>query len=95
WLTAADGKGYAAAYCAFAKESSPADGLLAELRAPFLFLTGENDPHSTPEMSAALAKIAPHGEAVVVRGAAHLLQLTHAAEVNRALSAFAAKCGGG
>ena len=92
WLAAADGEGYAALYAAFAKETAPADGRLAQLRAPCLFLTGEKDGHSTPEMSRALAKTAPRGEAAAVCGAAHLLQLTHAAEVNGALLAFAKKC---
>ncbi|MGI9298336.1 MAG: alpha/beta fold hydrolase [Gammaproteobacteria bacterium] len=95
WLDSADCHGYAALYRVFAEEERAADGALSALRVPALFLTGEKDANSTPAMSAAMAKIAPRGRAVVVRGAGHLAQLTHPAEVNAALREFAGECGGG
>ena len=88
WLDSADRRGYAALYRVFAEEDGAADGVLSSLRAPSLFLTGENDCNSAPAMSAAMAKIAPRGRAVFVGGAGHLAHLTHPMEVNNALREF-------
>ncbi|MGI9306606.1 MAG: alpha/beta fold hydrolase [Gammaproteobacteria bacterium] len=92
WLRAADREGYAALYRAFGENDGPAANELSAFDAPLFLLTGENDANSAPEMSRKMAARAPHGRAEIVRGAGHLMQLTHAAEVNNALAAFAADC---
>ena len=51
-------------------------------------MTGELEPNSTPAMSRAMAKLVPNGRAQIVKGAAHMMPMTHAAEVNAALSTF-------
>lgn len=85
WLERADRDGYADAYRVFAKEDGPSDAGLTALDRPALFLTGENDPNSTPAMSRAMADRAPRGRAVVVEGAAHMAPMTHVEEVCAAL----------
>lgn len=69
WLEAVDPIGYARAYRVFAtSDVGPLDGLAR----PALFMTGELDPHSTPEMSRAMAAAAPLGRAVVLPGHRHM-----------------------
>ena len=88
WLTSVDPAHYKAAYAAFAAADSPADEALAGLTCPALFLTGADEPNSTPAMSEAMAALVPGGRAVVVPGAAHMAMMTHAAMVNAALAGF-------
>ena len=85
WLTAGDPRGYADAYHVFAHHDGPADALLAGLTCPALFLTGADDPNSTPAMSEAMAKQAPSGTAISIADAAHMVPMTHAAEVAAAI----------
>lgn len=87
-LQAADPEGYAAAYRAFAEGDDVYAGRLAELSCPALFLTGAEDPNSTPEMSRAMAEAAPHGRLVLVPGAGHMVGLTAPEAVNTALAAW-------
>ncbi len=93
WLKDLDRQGYAAAYSVFAQEDGPSEAALGALAMPALFLTGADDGNSTPAMSEAMAHAAPRGEAVIVRGARHMAQLTHAVEVNAAMRGFFARCG--
>jgi len=92
WLTQVDGCAYAAAYSVFANDTGLSDAELAKLQQPHLFLTGAEDENSTAEMSLAMAKMAPKGEAVIISGARHLAQLTHADKVNVTLGDFIARC---
>lgn len=92
WLTETDRAGYARAYSVFAEGDAPEDDALAALPVPALFLTGEGDANSTAEMSRAMAEIAPHGGAVVVKHAGHMAMMTHPAEVTRELLAFCERC---
>lgn len=91
WLTSADPKGYARAYSVFASENGPSRAALAAMQIQTLFLTGANDPNSTPDMAYAMAKHAPLGRALVVDDAAHMVPMTHPAQVAAALIAHAAK----
>ena len=86
WLTGVVTEHYKTAYEVFAAENGPADADLARLSCPALFMTGAKEPNSTPEMSEAMARIAPHGRAVIVEGAAHMLPMTHAVPVNAELA---------
>jgi len=92
WLSEVDPKGYAAAYRVFANEDGPAPGDLATLPCPALFMTGRKEPNSTPAMSLAMAALAPRGRANIVEGAAHMMPMTHANQVNAALLEFAQEC---
>jgi pimeloyl-ACP methyl ester carboxylesterase len=85
WLGRADRAGYADAYRVFAEEDGPPDAGLAALDRPALFLTGANDPNSTPAMSRAMADRAPRGRAVILDNAAHMAPMTHVEEIGEAL----------
>lgn len=91
WLRAVDPAGYKAAYAVFAKDE-PADGDLTAIRVPALFLTGSEDPNSTPAMSRAMAALAPRGQARIIPGAAHMAPLTHPGPVTVAIAALAQDC---
>ncbi len=88
WLRAADPSGYKQAYTAFAHSDDPKQSTLEALACPALFATGALEPNSTPEMSNAMAKLAPQGRALILDGAAHMMPMTHADEVNCALWDF-------
>lgn len=89
WLREVDPKGYKLAYTAFAETNGPSRAAIRALTCRALFVTGALEPNSTPEMSRAMAALAPKGRALVVAGAAHMMPLTHAEEVNAAILALA------
>lgn len=89
WLSGVDPAGYRLAYSVFAHNNGPNPTALAALSCPPLFLTGREDPNSTPAMSQAMADLAPKGRAQIVEGAAHMLPMTHVSQVNAALLDFA------
>ncbi len=88
WLTATNPAGYKQAYTLFSNSENPRRDELKKILCPALFMTGELEPNSTPAMSRAMAEIVPQGRAQIVKGAAHMMPMTHAAEVNAALSTF-------
>ena len=55
---------------------------------PALFVTGAEEPNSTPQMSRDMAKITPQGHSYIVEGAAHMAPMTHAAEIAAELHGF-------
>ena len=72
----------------FSDADAEHSGRLGRLEAPALFITGTDDPNSTPEMSQAMTRLAPRGQLVVMPDARHMLTLTHANAVSRELRAF-------
>jgi 3-oxoadipate enol-lactonase len=60
-------------------------GQLATVRAPTLVLAGADDPATPPRHSAVIASGIPGARLRVVRGAAHLANVSNAAEVSAAL----------
>lgn len=94
WLVDTDPAAYQAAYAVFAREDGPASAELAGIRCPCLFMTGAADPNSTPRMSREMAGITPHGRVQIVEGAAHMMPMTHATQVNAVLGEFFARCFG-
>jgi len=92
WLTSVDPSAYGAAYRVFANADGPSDAGLQNLECPALYLTGEDEPNSTPAMSEALATQTPNARAHVVPGAAHMAMMTHPDAVTRALSDFFHRC---
>ena len=88
WLGSVSLDGYAAAYKVFAESDRVFSGRLGGLRMPAHFITGSDDPNSTPGMSIALAAAAPFGKAVVIDDARHMMNLTHPIQVNAAIESF-------
>ena len=91
WLQAVDPAGYAAAYGAFARSDEAHRGRLGALAIPALFATGDLDPNSTPAMSRAMAMAAPRGEALVLEGSRHMMNLVEADAVNAMMDRFLAR----
>lgn len=89
WLRDVDPAAYAMAYRVFASENGPSDTQLSALTCPALFITGSDEPNSTPLMSRGMAALAPQGRVLIIDGAAHMVPMTHAAPVNAALRDFA------
>ncbi len=87
-LAQGDPVGYARTYALFAASDAAHRDRLAGLAVPALFMTGDGDPNSTPEMSRAMARLAPQGRAEVLPGARHMMNLTHPETVNARLLAF-------
>jgi (E)-2-((N-methylformamido)methylene)succinate hydrolase len=85
WLTSANPQGYAAAYNVFASSDEAFSGKLAGLSMPSLFATGSQDINSSPSMASAMANESRRGKLLVLEGARHLMNLTHADAVNAAL----------
>ncbi|RUM24079.1 alpha/beta fold hydrolase [Rhizobium vallis] len=86
WLNLVDPQGYAVAYAAFAGgDETYADGW-KDVAGPALFLTGSDDPNSTPLMATQMAELAPRGYARIVEGHRHMVNLTAPDIVNSLLA---------
>jgi (E)-2-((N-methylformamido)methylene)succinate hydrolase len=81
-------KGYEAAYSVFANSDQAHVQTLATLSAPALFFTADGDLNSTPEMSLAMAALAPNGSSKVLTGHRHMMTLTAPEEVSATLATF-------
>jgi pimeloyl-ACP methyl ester carboxylesterase len=88
WLNAVDVAAYGTAYSAFANGDKTYADELSNISCPFLALTGDGDRNSTPEMSQAMAAQAQNGQAVVIKGHRHMVNLTAAEQVNTHLLAW-------
>jgi (E)-2-((N-methylformamido)methylene)succinate hydrolase len=84
WLSAADPRGYAAAYEVFARGDTAYIGKLETLTMPSLFATGFDDSNSTADMAMRMAEAAG-GKVEIIKAARHMMNLTHVTEVNAAL----------
>jgi (E)-2-((N-methylformamido)methylene)succinate hydrolase len=91
WLEAVDPDAYATAYRAFADGDDAFADRWSEVRCPALFLTGELDPNSTPAMSQMMAEAAPFGEARIIPGQRHMVNLTAPQEVTASLKQWLAR----
>lgn len=86
WLNLVDPEGYAVAYAAFAGgDETYADGW-KDVQGPALFLTGSDDPNSTPLMAEQMAALAPKGWVRIVEGHRHMVNLTAPHIVNSLLA---------
>ncbi|WP_170412612.1 alpha/beta fold hydrolase [Ruegeria atlantica] len=92
WLNEVNPAAYKAAYTVFAESDGPSDAQLTQIRCPALFMTGEDEPNSTPRMSQDMAGLVPNGRAEILPGAAHMMPMTHPAEVNSSLQQFVRGC---
>lgn len=84
-LRTVDAEGYAAAYRAFATGDAVYSDCWPAVRCPALFLTGDGDLNSTPDMAREMAAAAPRGHTVIIEGHRHMVNLTAPQEVNAAL----------
>ncbi len=85
WLRAVSPEGYAMAYRAFAEGDSVYADRIGEISCPTLVLTADGDLNSTPAMTYAMAGMVQHGQAVVIQGHRHMVNLTAPREVCTAL----------
>lgn len=90
WLNLVDPQGYATAYAAFAGGDETYADRWPDVYAPALFLTGSDDPNSTPQMAEQMASITPKGWARIVEGHRHMVNLTAPEIVNGLLSEWLA-----
>lgn len=86
WLSRVDPQGYATAYAAFAGGDETYADRWPEITAPAMFLTGSDDPNSTPLMAEQMAAAAPNGWARIVEGHRHMVNLTAPDIVNGLLA---------
>ncbi|MFS8050553.1 alpha/beta fold hydrolase [Rhizobium sp. BR 314] len=84
-LQEVNAEGYAAAYRAFATGDTLYCDCWPFVTCPALFLTGDGDPNSTPEMAKDMAEAAQNGRTAVIRGHRHMVNLTAPEEVTAAL----------
>jgi len=87
-LLAVNPAGYAKAYSVFAKSDKVHADLLGALKVPALFFTADGDPNSTPEMSQAMASLAPLGSSQVLTGHRHMMTLTAPLQISESLNTF-------
>ena len=85
WLAAVDIEAYATAYGAFAEGDVVYADRWPGVTCPALFLTGELDPNSTPQMTLDLAAAAPRGEARIIADHRHMVNMTAPDEVTESL----------
>ncbi len=78
WLLNAQVKGYADAYRVFAASDAPPDNELLSIQCPAVFMTGSDEPNSTPQMSRAMSELARNSSCVIADGARHMMSMTHA-----------------
>ena len=88
WLKTVNPIGYHNVYRVFAREDGPTNSDLSDLACPALFITGSEEPNSTPAMSKAMAELTPKGRALVINNARHMMPMTHADVVNQHLIEF-------
>ncbi|MER8752975.1 alpha/beta fold hydrolase [Mesorhizobium sp. M1050] len=81
-------EGYARTYRLFAHADAEHADTLAGLAVPALFMTGSDDSNSTPVMSAAMARLAPHGQCLVLSGERHMMAMASPEKVTKHISTF-------
>ncbi|TGP50883.1 alpha/beta fold hydrolase [bacterium M00.F.Ca.ET.230.01.1.1] len=87
-LECVDAEGYARTYRLFANADTAHADRLADLAAPALFMTGSEDRNSTPAMSAAMARLAPSGQCVVLSGEKHMMTIASPQKVTQRITDF-------
>ncbi len=91
WLTDVDPQGYATAYSAFAEGDALYADWWPSVLCPALFLTGADDPNSTPAMAMAMADAAPYGYFRLIENERHMVSLTAPAAVNAIMREWLAR----
>lgn len=87
-LESVNPEGYARTYRLFASSDQAHVGRLPQLAVPALFMTGECDPNSSPDMSLSMAAAAPRARAEIIPNERHMMNVTAPAIVNQRLLNF-------
>ncbi|RAZ90816.1 flavin reductase [Mesorhizobium hawassense] len=87
-LESVDAEGYARTYRLFASADTAHADRLADLAVPALFMTGSEDRNSTPAMSAAMARLAPVGQCLVLSGEKHMMPIASPQKVTQRITGF-------
>jgi len=82
WLESSNPQGYGLTYRLFALSDKVFLNKLSNLSCPVLYLTGDDDPNSTPEMSRRMAELTRQSEFSSVEDEAHMLPYIAAKKVN-------------
>ena len=88
WLANTSPQGYGRAYRLFALSDKVFLNKLSRLRSPVLYLTGEEDPNSTPAMSQQMAGETPNGSSNSIAGEAHMMSYIASEKVNPIIEQF-------
>jgi len=88
WLADTSPQGYGRAYRLFALSDKVFLNNLSRLRPPVLYLTGDEDPNSTPAMSKQMAEETPNGSSNSITGEAHMMSYIAADKVNPIIEQF-------
>ena len=88
WLKNTSPKGYGEAYRLFALSDKVFINNLYQLKLPVLYLTGNEDPNSTPLMSKQISQETPNGSSKSVKGEAHMMSYIAANKVNPIIEQF-------
>ncbi len=88
WLEAADKSGYSRAYRIFAENGETYVGRLGQISVPAFFITAQDDPNSTPEMSQRMAGEVQQGQVHIMPGERHMGQYLGAASIEPLLRQF-------
>ena len=88
WLANTSPQGYGRAYRLFALSDKVFLNKLSHLKPPVLYLTGNEDPNSTPAMSQQMAEETPNGSSKSITGEAHMMSYIAAEKVNPIIEQF-------
>ena len=88
WLANTSPQGYGRAYRLFALSDKVFLNKLSRLSPPVLYLTGDEDPNSTPAMSQQMAEETPNGSSNSLIGEAHMMSYIAAEKVNPIIEQF-------
>lgn len=91
WLMNISPHGYGCAYRLFALSDKAFVNKLSLLTAPVLYLTGDDDPNSTPAMSKQMAELTPNGEFFSIAGEAHMMTYIAPKKINTLIKTFLTK----
>ena len=91
WLAIVSTHGYGHAYRLFALSDKVFVNKLSLLTMPVLYLTGDDDPNSTPTMSKQMAELTPNGEFCSMAGEAHMLAYISPKKTNALIETFLTK----
>lgn len=88
WLANTSPQGYGRTYRLFALSDKVFINKLSRLKPPVLYLTGDEDPNSTPAMSQQMAEETPNGSSNSLTGEAHMMSYIAANKVNPIIEQF-------
>ncbi|MCS5592600.1 MAG: alpha/beta hydrolase [Gammaproteobacteria bacterium] len=88
WLSEVSPYGYGHAYRLFALSDTMFVNKLSRLGMPVLYLTGSDDPNSTPVMSKTMAELTPKGDFFSITQEAHMMAYIAPEKVNKIIESF-------